>query len=225
MKPEFFKNKFSQIYWISPTNKLDAKLQVLTKTKGIIKINTELRTAMKKEKDNNLLADPIPEPETETTSLPQEAFIEELDLNWLEELQKSQEYVIKKYGKGLADQVLLILDDSIASRTLRKPAFKKFLLNSRHYNISTIFSAQSYMMLDNNIRINNSFLCVFNIGNMKNLKQIYDENDCQLDWKDWYAIYKHVVSEPYAFLSISSQNDPQHALIKCFKEFLMIQRN
>ena len=222
IKNEFYHNKFNQVYWVSPTHFLDAKLDILRKTSGIKKINHPLLNEIKRKRGKSIVADPIPEKITKT-SLSDTDFVEDLTTEWLEELIKSQKAIITEHGKKLSDEVLVVLDDSISSKIIRTAQFKKFLLNSRHYNISTVFSTQSYMMLERNIRLNNSFICVFSVPSMTNLKQIWDENPAGLDWNDWYQVYMYATKRPFGFLSINYQNDLKHRLINGFSEFLCIE--
>ena len=79
------------------------------------------------------------------------------------------------------------------------------------------------MLLPRSIRINNSFISIFDIANRDVLKQIYIENSGGLDFKDWLELYEFCVKEDYGFLSISSQNDNQHRLIFKFTDFLMVE--
>ncbi len=43
----FYKNKFNRVIWISPTNALDPKVEVLKTTKGIVKPNKKLEKLKK----------------------------------------------------------------------------------------------------------------------------------------------------------------------------------
>ncbi len=216
-KPSFYKGVFNRVILISPTNSLDEKLNILKTTKGIIKVNKPL--AKLKKSDDTLLVDL-----NKTPSLPLEVeILDTLDLEWLDNLVKSQMSDIEKYGKSVSNKVLVVLDDSITSKTLKHRAFLKFLLNSRHYNCSTIFCSQSYMLLPRSIRLNNSFLSVFEIGSITNLKQIYTENENGLTWDEWKRIYDYCVSIPYGFLSISYQNHGRkHSFIQNLENFICI---
>ncbi len=218
LKKEFYKHAFHKVYWISPTNKLDEKLAKL-KEADVTIANVPLWKELKKSAE--ILDDPIEIPKQPTAS-PVE-LLDSLQLEWLQELIKAQRYVIENNSKSISNKVLLILDDSISSKVLKTPVFRNFLLNSRHYNISTIFVSQSYMLLDRAIRINNSFLSVFEVSNTTNLRQIYEENPAGLDFKSWLEVYSLCVSEDFGFLSISYQNEKAYRLIKNFEEFLMIE--
>jgi len=52
MNPDMLKGKFHRIYFISPTAKLDEKINVLKETAGIILINKPLIKAINKNKKN-----------------------------------------------------------------------------------------------------------------------------------------------------------------------------
>ncbi len=106
--------------------------------------------------------------------------------------------------------MLLIIDDSIGSKVLKTPKFLHFILNPRHYNISTIFVSQNYMLLDRSIRINKSFLSVFEVANKENLRQIYQENDAGFDFKTWLEVYQECIKDDFGFMSISYQTIQTH---------------
>jgi hypothetical protein len=215
---------FHKIFWISPTSFLDSKVQILAKTKGVISINKPLIKAMKKEQSKELMADNLQIDEDSVTHLTKESFIEKLDLNWLMELIEHQKQVSLKYGKALLDNILIVLDDSISERLLRHTKFIDFILKSRHYMISVLFSSQSYMLLDTTLRKNTSFLILYQTNNERALRQIYEENSCNLSYKDFLYLFQKTTSVPYGFLSMNFQNtDLRYRLINCFKEFYLIE--
>lgn len=226
MKPEFYKGVFNKVFWVSPTNKLDAKLDTLREANGITTPNYKLHRLLQKK--NSLLTDPIQNPKKLPEHivkgiLTNDAFLDNLDLDWLQELVKTQRYVIENYGKSISNKVLLILDDSISSKIIKTPTFRNFLLNSRHYNISTIFVSQSYMLLDRSIRINNSFISIFEVPNVENLKQVYNENPAGLDFNTWKEVYDLCTQQDFGFFSINYQNPRAYRLIRNFEEFLLLE--
>ncbi len=183
---------------------------------------------MQKTKSKEILHDPLDTPNeipeaVKKGYLTDENILETLDLNWLQELIDTQKYIISIYGKANANKVLMILDDSISSKVLKTPRFLHFLLNSRHYNVSTIFVSQSYILLPRSIRINNSFISIFEVANLENIKQIYNENPAGLDFKTWLEVYNECVSKDFGFLSISYQNPKKYRLISNLEEFLYIE--
>ena len=197
-------------------------MNALKQTPNVVTHNYALYKAISKDNASQILSDPIQQPDlrdTPTTA----TFLDDLELKWIDDLVQTQKYTIEKYGKGLSNKVLLILDDSISSKTIKSPSFRKFLLNSRHYNISVIFVSQSYMLLDRTIRINNSFLSILEVANLTNLRQIYEENSAGLDWATWKDVYDTCISKDYGFFSISYQNDKKHRLICNFEEFLIVE--
>ena len=201
---------------------MDEKVHKHIDEKQLTIANVPLWKAMKDKK--HILSDPLEIPNTPPKPSPVE-FLDALDIEWLNGLVSTQKQIIQNYGKKLSNKVLVVLDDSISSKVLRTPVFRNFLLNSRHYNVSTIFVSQSYILLDRNIRINNSFICLHEVANLENLKQIYNENPSGLDWQSWLEVYQMCITVDYGFLSISYQNDKRHRLIRNFEEFLIIEEN
>ncbi len=105
LKPVFFyKGVFNKVYFISPTSKLDAKIETLKTTNGITTPNIKLWNIMKKKKDN--FTDPLQAPdkipeEARKGIMTEDCFLEEVNMNWLGDLLKSQKYVIENYGKQM----------------------------------------------------------------------------------------------------------------------------
>ena len=210
IRKEFLKGIFNQVIIYSPTAKLDAKLDILKTTDGIISQNVKLLKLLGKLKKNEILSNPDISKlnkEESVTSLTNSDFKEEIDFEYLDEMIKEQKYVIENYGKTFADKILLVFDDSISSKTFATRHFQQIVFNSRHLNISMIIVSQSYYSLQKSIRNNNSHLILFETGNVKELKTIYEENNNGLTFNEFLELYNESISVPFGFLTINYQND------------------
>ena len=241
----FYNGKFNQIFWISPTAKLDSKTQVLKNTNGITTPNRPLITKINKEIMKQLRGDNTYPKKSITgdiedygtqlinineipTNIPEDHFIENIDLRFLESLMESQKKVIAKFGKELADTILIIFDDCISDRFFKTPASFKYFLNSRHVKCSSIIATQMYHGIPKTLRLNCSAFVLFNTGNDKELKTIHEENNCSIIFKDWIRIYKAVSMPQFGFLVINYMNPLEYRLQNQFLDFIdvsSVQKN
>lgn len=108
-------------------------------------------------------------------------------------------------GKTRQNALLLIFDDMITSLYNRggKPrVVQKLFMRGRHANISIIISSQQYMLIPSTVRINASALIIFEIYNVKEQENLYNEHGGCYSRAEWKAITKHVWGHPYSFLFI-----------------------
>lgn len=223
MNKNILGGKFNQIYWISPTSTLDEKLNILKETKGIVKINYLLINEIKKNMKNaKRITNEMDEGNFEfNTSLTDDNFIQDTSIDFIEDLMNNQKKVIQKYGKALADNILLIYDDcSSAKKFWNSDITKKLIFNSRHVKVSIIFSVQNYTSISKPIRLNNSILLLYATSNEKELKNIYEENSGSNNFKEFLNMYKTVTNVPYSFLTINYQNDLKYRYINNFENFI-----
>ena len=97
LNKDLLAGKFHQIYYyISPTNSLDNKIEVLKTTPGICKINTKLINKMKERGKIKILDVSVQEKEY-TSSIPESNFIEEVNIDLLKDLIKEQKQIIQTY--------------------------------------------------------------------------------------------------------------------------------
>jgi hypothetical protein len=98
----------------------------------------------------------------------------------------------------------------------------KTLFNSRHYNLSIIFTMQAYNSICKSIRLNTSVLVLFNSANKKELELIYNENVSNLNFKEFYKLYRECMdARPFNFLVINYQNPkPENRFEENFERFI-----
>lgn len=219
LSKDLLAKKFNQIHYISPTAKLDSKTEVLKSIQGIIIPNTKL---INKLKETNKNARGIFSDDSENIFTNNINFIDKPNVEFLKELIKEQDYIIKKYTKNLADKILLVYDDTISFQKFWKSEkVQQMFFNSRHYNISIIITSQNYKSLPKALRLNMSQQILFFTSNEDELKSIYAENVSSTNFKEFKELYKTVCqSKPFHFLCVNYQNLPKYRLQSGFEEFI-----
>ena len=228
-------NKFNQIYFISPTAVLDSKIDLLKNTPGIIKVNKPLIKLLSKKSKIKILDYGLTRPNdvgvrslgvsptpNYDTKIPEENFIDDVSGDLLKEIIAEQKSIIQKYGKSVADEILLIYDDTVSAKKFwNSQSVLKMLLNSRHYKISIIITSQSYKLIPKNLRLNMSLLILFFTANMKELQSIYEENSSSIGWKKFEEIFVDTTEKKaYNFLTINYQSKPQARLQSGFENVI-----
>ena len=229
LKNVYLKNKFNRCYYFSPTASLDSKTEYL-KSNDFLKENTPLLNLIKKEMKRknsygHFLSGSGKECDIEfgyNNSMTNDDFKQEIDLDFLTEIMDEQKYIIEKYGKKYCDKILLIFDDFASSKILKSSYFRKLIFNSRHYNISTIITSQSYFQIEKSIRLNASLVLLYETGNLKEIKLMYEENNCSIPFEKWLSIYNEVISKPYQFLTINYQQPKKYRMMQNLDLFIKI---
>lgn len=225
MDRDFLKGKFNEIIWVSPTASMDDKIQKLKNVDNLLVKNTLLINLLRKIQERREILDdgdirPLMRIDDIHTKMDDNDFKEEMTLKDLHELLNQQKSVVNNFGKKYANNVLLVLDDSIEDKILKTPQFRKFIFASRHYKISVIFISQSYFSLSKSLRLNNSELLVFDTGSKKELNKIYEENENGLTFKKFMSMFNEITKEPYAFLNINYDNKKSKRFINGFEEII-----
>lgn len=108
---------------------------------------------------------------------------------------------------------LVVLDDLQSEGVLSKQKSNSIDLiftAGRHKNISVLVAVQKYKALKNNSRANNcSALFLFNLGNMKDLKGIWEEVSADIDFDEFKSLYRTATKEPYGFLYVNPKAPPE----------------
>lgn len=221
INPNMYKKKFHRIIWISPTATLDEKIQELN-NHDIIGKNQPLIDIIidEKLKNKNITKGQIMHLYNQ--------FNERVDPEFhdtpgtvLQDVISDQKKIIRKYGKKNADHVLLILDDLAGEkRFYNSELMVNMIIKSRHYFITCIMTSQSYYCIPKKIRDNNTCLLLFDTANITQLKLIYDENTNRLNYKEFYELFRQVMTQDHAFMQFTCQNKQGRNLIRCFEEFI-----
>ena len=198
-------------------------MQILKETKGICQINTKLLNKLK-EKGKIEILDSNIEIKEYSTSIPEINFIDEVKPKLLKDLLAEQRVIIELYGKSLANNILLIYDDTISNKKFwNSETVQQMFFNSRHYKISIIITSQNYKSLPKALRLNMSQMLLYFTANQDELKAIFSENSSSLGFKRFEEIYRTTChSKAFHFLVINYQNPHQFRLQSGFEEFILI---
>ena len=241
-----FKGKFNKIYWVSPTAHLDSKVRefLMKPSERIIIPNKKLMklliTSSKKNTKTgsmrigvsgfNSIGECDQDIKTtcefiETTQprpLIESDFIKnDTSFGFFKDILKEQDATIKKYSKPLANNILVILDDSAAyKKAFLSESTINAVITSRHYKITTIIATQAYYMIPKSIRLNCALKVIFRISNIEEIKQIADENSCDFTRDDFMHIYNRIHETDHAFATINLLNKRGYKLADCFNRFI-----
>ena len=219
INPLLLKGRFHQIYLFSPTAKIDSKFEIVKNQKLTI-INKSLINLLKKEKKHQKIMDgvnDIPEYEAQDVN-----FVDDFDFDLLKEVIDENKYISETYGKKYCNKTLFLFDDLASSKFFNDARFKKYIFNSRHFEISSIILTQSYYAIPKSIRLNISQLILFEIPNQKELKEIYAENNSGLDYLEFKEVYEYVHQQSYNFININYFNPKKKRIYKNFTESIQI---
>ncbi|KAJ3268498.1 hypothetical protein HDV01_002701 [Terramyces sp. JEL0728] len=133
---------------------------------------------------------------------------EEPKIKILDDLEKEQKRTIERYDKKIANDVLVILDDCVS--------FKKFI------------NSYGFENIPKTIRQNASGICLFFNGNEKDVKLIYEENSCKLNFKEFLEILNQKTNILLvAFKLLTEEHDGKSladALIEVLEDFEIADR-
>ena len=76
----------------------------------------------------------------------------------------------------------------------------ELFIRDRKLNISLIFITQSYFKVPKDLRLNTTHFFVMKIPNKRELQQIAINHSSDINFKDFFKIYKKCTDEPYSFL-------------------------
>ena len=213
------KGKFNRIFWVSPTANLDEKIQLLKEERNLLAKNENLLALLKRmKKKKTIMGDGLDiDYKTEMDS---SDFKSKLDILFLQEIINEQKYIISEFGKKFADNILIVFDDSVLDDILKDKKFIEILFQSRHYKLSFIIISQSYKALAKKVRINTSQLLLYETGNSKELREIYEENNNGVSFEKFMNFYQEAIKIPYNFLNINNDNFLNRRFISGFNKFL-----
>lgn len=148
-------------------------------------------------------------------------FVEDTSFSFFNDILEHQSNVIKEYGKDLADNVLIILDDLAGNkRNFEKVEVLNSVVKSRHYKITTVFVTQAYYQIPKTIRLNCGVKVIFNITNEKELSSVYEENTCELSSRDFVQKFQDIHKLMYRFVVVNHYNPRGYKLIDSFESFV-----
>lgn len=160
---------------------------------------------MKKDKNANF-----------TGKIPEKNFVEKLeDLLPILKVKYDKIRELKnKFGLSKAliysDRTLIIADDQagLFNQSNHTNPIVNFYFKHRHHNCSVWTVTQAYKAIPKKIRTATQCLVLFEIGNQKELKDVYEDWQMNLREDEWMALYKHAVDQPFSFLFIDRKKPP-----------------
>lgn len=221
LNENFLRKKFNRILWISPTSKFDEKIQKHTNNQDILVENVLLKKLIKKLKSKDILNNPDFEkrlPETfESDNI---EFYDKFNVEIIKDVISYNSKINEEFGKKFGDNILIIIDDAIESKIFKSETFKNLMFKSRHYKISMIITSQSYFLLPKNLRLNMSYVVLFETGSKKEIEQIYEEHNTGLKPRGFYKMCSDLFEIPYNFLVINYFNPKAKRFQNQFLNFI-----
>ena len=72
-------------------------------------------------------------------------------------------------------------------------------------NILLVFITQSYFSVPKDVRLNSTHYLILKINNTRELQSIVTNHSADIDYQDFFNIYKECTEEPYFFLTIDTK--------------------
>ena len=110
---------------------------------------------------------------------------------------------IDDYNPDKENKILIVLDDMIADMINNKKlnsVVTELFIRGRKLNISLVFITQSYFKVPKDVRLNTTHFFIMKIPNKRELQQIALNHSSDIDFKDFFKIYKKCTDKPYSFL-------------------------
>lgn len=150
--------------------------------------------------------------------IPDKNFVETLeDLLPILEKQRQKITQLKKLvgvekAMSFSDRILIIADDQagLFNQSNGKNPVVNFYFKHRHHNASVWTVTQAYKAIPKKIRTATDDLVLFEIGNQKELLDIYQDWEMGLRQDEWMALYNYAVKEPFSFMFINRKIPDKH---------------
>ena len=118
-------------------------------------------------------------------------------------------------------KVLIIFDNMISHVMPDEKAqqiLKELFIRYRKLNISLCFLTQSYFSVPKDVRLNCTHYILFKLNNRRELQNIAIDNSADIDYEDFFKIYRICTREPLNFFAVDTTKDKH--FIKNFNETL-----
>ena len=122
---------------------------------------------------------------------------------------------INNYNKNRDKKVLIVFDDMIAdimNSKKFKAIIKELFIRCRKLNISIVFITQSYFRTPKDARLNSTHYVIMKIQSKIELQNTAQENSGDIDFKDFFKIYKDYTSKPYSCMIINTTVPSGHPM-------------
>ena len=177
---QFYGQKFSRIYWLSPSATVDDSLDPLREY---------VNKLQDQEEDPTFHDDFDP------------AFIRKL----LDRQKKITEH-LKRRGSKKRFNIVIVVDDHADNPAAMHRAggiLETLYVGARHFGVSTIVSSQKLKLMSPTVRVNLTALFIFRLRNHSDLLDgVIREYSALVDAKTLLAMYRAAVERPFGFLYI-----------------------
>ena len=105
--------------------------------------------------------------------------------------------------RALLSLALIVFHDMVADMINSKklnPVVTELFIRGRKFNSSLVFITQSYFKVPKNVRLNSIHFFSIKIPNKRDLWQIALNHSSDIEFKDFFKIYKKHTAQPCSFL-------------------------
>ena len=102
-----------------------------------------------------------------------------------------------------------MIADIVSNKKL-KPIVTELFIRGRKLNISLVFTTQSYFAVPKIIKLNSTHYFFLKIPNKRELQQIAFNHSSDLDFQDFFNLYKKCTAKPYSSLVIDTTLAPDN---------------
>ena len=110
---------------------------------------------------------------------------------------------INYYNPNKENKILIVFHDMIADMINNKKlnsVVTELFIRGRKFNISIVFITQSYFKMPKDVALNSTHFFIMKISNKREFQQIALNHSSNIDFKDFFKIYKKFIAESYSFL-------------------------
>ena len=103
----------------------------------------------------------------------------------------------------------------------RRDLMNHITIKHRHIPITICYLMQSWMFLPRKIRLNATHFIIYKTGDLKQIKQIYENFATYITFEEFMRVYEYAVSKPHGFLFIDTDpKEPYMRFRSGFNEFI-----
>ena len=114
---------------------------------------------------------------------------------------------IDDYNPKRTRKILIVLDDMIADIITNKifqAIIKELFIRCRKLNIFLAFITQSYFSVPKEVRLNSTHYLIIKKHNKRELQQIATNHSADVDYNNFFKIYRNCTKETYSFFTIDT---------------------
>ena len=122
---------------------------------------------------------------------------------------------IDEYNAGKERKILIVFDNMIAdliNNKKRNSVVAELFVGGRKSSISLAFIAQSYFKVPKDVKLNSACFFIMRIPNKREFQQTALNHSSDINFSDFFNIYKKYTSEPYSFLVNDDTLESDHSL-------------